>query len=389
MGMTYGRDARALWALEPGIRFLNHGAFGALPRELMMAANEWRGRLETQPVRFIMHELPLLLREAAAALARFVGTAPDRLAFVENASSGVSSVIGSLPLAPGDEILTTDHVYNAVRNRLRHAAAQTGARIVEVPLGLPVASPDAVCAVITGAITARTRLLLVDQVASPSAVVMPVARIVEQARVRGIPVLVDGAHAPGMLELDVDAIGADWYVGNCHKWLCAPKGAAFLAIGRNPPFAVHPTVISHAYGQGFAAEFDKIGTRDPSAWLTVPAAIDFHQRLGGSALRARNIALAHEAGRALAERLGSVCGAPPAMLGSMATVRLPWDGPVDREAASRLNNALWHENRIEVPIMPFAGGLWLRLSAQAYNETEDYEALAEALPQALRAAVPA
>jgi isopenicillin-N epimerase len=152
---------------------------------------------------------------------------------------------------------------------------------------------------------------------------------------------------------------------------------------------VHPTVISHAYGQGFAAEFDKIGTRDPSAWLTVPAAIAFHQRLGGGALRARNIALAHDAGRQIAERLGSVCGAPAAMLGSMATVRMPWDGPADREAANRINDALWHENRIEVPVMPFAGGLWLRLSAQAYNEPDDYEALAQALPHVLRAAVPA
>jgi isopenicillin-N epimerase len=384
--ISYGRDALTLWSLDPGIRFLNHGAFGALPRELRAVADAWRARVEEQPVRFFMSALPQHLREAAAALAAFVGTAPERLGFVENASSGVSSVIGSLKLAPGDEILTTDHVYNAVRNRLRHAAGATGAVVVEVPLGLPVASGEAIVAALAAAITPRTRLLLVDHVASPSAVVMPVAALVALARARGIPVLIDGAHAPGMLDLDVDAIGADWYVGNCHKWLCAPKGAAFLAVGRSPPFEVHPTVISHAYGQGFAAEFDKVGTRDPSSWLTVPAAVAFHQRLGGADLRARNAGVARAAGAMLARRLGTECGAPAALFGSMATVRLPWAGPVDRAAAGRINDRLWHENRIEVPIMPFAGALWLRLSAQAYNDADDYAALADVLPDALRAA---
>lgn len=385
----YGRALRDLWSLEENIHFLNHGSFGALPRELFAVQNEWRARLEAQPVRFFMEELPARLREAAAALAAFVGTAPDRLGFVENASSGVSAVVGSLKLAGGDEILTTDHVYNAVRNRLRHAAAQAGARVIEVPLGLPVTTPDAIVDAVAAALTERTRLLVIDHVASPSAVLMPVERVVAHARGRGVPVLVDGAHGPGMLDLDIDAIGADWYVGNCHKWLCAPKGAGFLAVGRNPPFAVHPTVISHAYGQGFTAEFDKIGTRDPSAWLAVPAAIGFHERLGGAALRARNIALARAAGRRLADQLGTECGAPAEMLGAMSTVRLPWDGAADRAAASSVHDALWRRHRVEVPIMPFAGRLWLRLSVQAYNDADDYDALAAALPEVLGTAVAA
>jgi isopenicillin-N epimerase len=385
----YGRALRDLWSLEENLHFLNHGSFGAVPRELFAVQNDWRARMEAQPVRFFMEELPARLREAAAALAAFVGTEPDRLGFVENASSGVSAVVGSLTLAGGDEILTTDHVYNAVRNRLRHAASQSGARVIEVPIGLPVATPDAIADAIAAATSERTRLLVIDHVASASAVLMPVARIVARAQARGVPVLIDGAHAPGMLDLDIDAIGADWYVGNCHKWLCAPKGAGFIAVGCDPPFAVHPTVISHAYGQGFTAEFDKVGTRDPSAWLAVPAAIGFHERLGGAALRARNAGLARAAGMQLADGLGTECGAPPEMFGAMATVRLPWDGACDRAAAGSVHDALWRGYRIEVPVMPFAGQLWLRLSAQAYNDRDDYDALAAALPQVLHAAVAA
>jgi len=369
-------DVRTLWRLEPGVRYLNHGAFGACPEPLLAEQAEWRLRMERQPARFFMNDLPRLLREAAAVLAGFVGTAPERLGFVDNASTAVNAVIASTPMARGDELLTTDHVYNAVRQTLCHHAGRAGAAVIEAPLGMPLASADAVVEAVVSRITSRTRLVVLDHVASPSAAIMPVGPIIAAARARGVPVLVDGAHAPGLIALDIDALGATWYAGNCHKWLCSPKGAGFLAVAQDAPWTVHPTVISHAYGQGFAAEFDKTGTRDVSAWLTVPASIALHQRLGGPDLRARNMQLARQAATALADALGTCLGAPPEMFAAMATVCAPDGLPPDWPSAARLREALWTGARIELPVMALGGALWLRLSAQAYTTQADFNDLA-------------
>jgi isopenicillin-N epimerase len=341
--------------------------------------------MERQPSRFFMNELGALLRHAAAVLARFVGTAPERLAFVDNATTAVNAVIAATPLRPGDQLLTTDHVYNAVRHTLRHHAARAGAEVIEAPLGMPLAGPEATAEAVIARIGPRTRLLVLDHVASPSAAILPVAPIIAAARRAGVPVLVDGAHAPGLIELEIDALAATWYAGNCHKWLCAPKGAGFLAVAADPPWEVHPTVISHAYGQGFAAEFDKTGTRDVSAWLTVPEALALHERLGGAALRRRNAALALDAARAIAGELGTGLGAPEAMFAAMATIRLPLPAGLapDWPAAGALRDAIWDLARIEIPVMALGGALWLRLSAQAYNEAADYAGVAAAARAAM------
>lgn len=376
-GVIAGAAARALWRLDPGIRYLNHGAFGATPLAVQEAQDRWRARMEANPTRFFTAELPGALRAAAATLAGFVGTASERLAFVDNATSGMNAVLRSLDLAPGDEIVCTDHVYRAVRHTLDFVAGRSGARIVQVACGMPVSGPEAVVAAVASAIGPRTRLVAVDHVASASAVVMPVAAIADLCRVRGVPLLVDGAHAPGLVDLDVDALGADWYTGNCHKWLCAPKGAGFLAVAEGARPALQPLVVSHNHGQGFPLEFDKVGTRDPSAWLAVPDAIAFHARLGGAALRRRNAALARAAAGTLARALGTGLGAPAAMFAAMATVRLPDPGTAPSwEAAMALRERLWAQGRVEVPVAPLAGALWLRLSAQAYNEAGDYDGLA-------------
>jgi isopenicillin-N epimerase len=382
--VTFGRALRSLWALEKDMCFLNHGAFGATPIELQEVQAGWRRLMEANPPRFFIEELPGLLREAAEPLAGFVGVEAERLAFVENASSGTAAVLRSLCFTAGDEILTTDHVYNAVRNALRHVANTTGAVVIEAPVGMPVAEPDQVLDALRGRLSPRTRLIVIDHVASASAVIMPVEAVVALGRALGIPVLVDGAHAPGMLNLALDRLGADFYVGNCHKWLCAPKGAAFLAVAPDWAGRVHPTVISHAYGQGFTAEFGKVGSRDPSSWLTVPAALAFRERLGAEDLRRRNQVLARHAAERLARDLDTELGAPPELFGSMATVRLPTDLPADRTAAAHFHDTLWSRHRIEVPVMPLAGALWLRLSAQAYNDEADYELLASALAPLLR-----
>lgn len=379
----YGRSLLPLWAFEEDIVFLNHGSYGATPREVTAEADRWRARLESQPVRFVNEELPGAIRKAAKALAAFVGTAPERLGFVENASDGTNAVLRSVRWREGDEILTTSHVYNAVRKTLAWLSTMTGIVPVEAPVPFPTPDDAAILDAVAGAITPRTRLILVDHVASASAVAMPLPAIVALARAHKIPVLVDGAHGPGMLDLDVDAIGADWYVGNAHKWLCAPKGAAFIAVSPSPAWEVHPTVISHNYGQGFALEFDKIGTRDCAPWLTTPAAIAFHERLGGPGLRARNADLARRQAARLAAELGTEQGAGPGLFGAIATIRLPWEGPADWDAARRLRRLVWDETRIELHVTALAGALWARISAAAYNEASDYDGLAAALRGAM------
>jgi isopenicillin-N epimerase len=380
--MRVGRAAREMFALEEGMAFLNHGSYGAVPKAVTQAQEIWRRRMEAQPVRFFLDEAPGATRVAAGIAARFVGTAPERFGFVENASQGTGAVMASLRLAPGDRIVTTDHVYNALRNALRHHAARAGADVVEVPLGLPVTA-DEIVAQVTAALDARVRLLVIDHVASASAIVFPVHRLVAAAHARGVPVLVDGAHGPGLLDLDVDALGADVYVGNFHKWVGAPRGAAFVAVSPTCPIDVHPLVISHAYGQGFAAEFDKIGTRDLSPWLAVPDAIRLHEDMGGAALRARNTGLAREQGARVAAELGSPLAADASLFAAMATIALPAPGPVDRVSAFGLRGHIWARHRVEVPVMVIADRPYLRISAAVYNEASDYDGLAAAVRDVL------
>ncbi len=380
-----GRGLLPLWAFEDGITFLNHGSYGATPREVTAEADRWRARLESQPVRFFNEELPGAIRSAAETLAGFVGVPPDRLGFVENASDGTNAVLRSVRWNEGDEILTTSHVYNAVRKNLAWLGTMTGVVSVEADVPFPTPDDASILDGIARAFTPRTRLVLVDHIASASAVSCRCGPIVELAHCHGIPVLVDGAHGPGMLDLDLDAIGADWYVGNCHKWLASPKGSAFIATSANPAWEVHPTVISHNYGMGFALEFDKIGTRDYAPWLATPAAIAFHERLGGAALRARNVALARRNGVRIAAELGTETGAPAEMFGAIATIRLPWNGPVDWDVARLLRRNLWERSRIELHVSSLAGALWARISAAAYNEDGDYAGLAAALKDTLAA----
>lgn len=380
----YGRTLRHLWALDDDMIFLNHGAYGATPRELFAAQDEWRARMEAQPVRFFMNDLPGLIRESATALAAFVDAPAMRTVLLENATSGINAVLRSLKFAPGDRIVTTDHVYNAVRNTMRFAAERSGATVIEAPVALPLRDSADIVRAVEAAIDERTKLVVIDHIASPSALRFPVRDVVRLCRSYAIPVLVDGAHAPGHIDLSVADIDADWYVGNAHKWLCAPKGLAFLTA-RESAAEIHPTTISHAYGQGFAAEFGKIGTRDPSSWLCAGAAIDFHRRLGGSQLRHRNASLAKAASLRLADELGTDLAGPPAEFDAMVSIRLPGDFAATAENAAEIRNRLWDDHRVEALVVALAGSLWLRLSAHAYNDEEDFTPL----PAMLRATLAA
>ncbi len=380
---NFGPGMRERFALEPDMAFLNHGSYGAAPKEVLAVQAELRNRLESQPVRFMSRELPGRLTEAGAVLARFVGAEPSDLAFVENATAGCNAVLRSLHFQPGDEILITDHIYPAVRNVLRHVTAETGALLVEAKLPFPLQGPQPVIDAVTAKLTDCTRLVVLDHITSPTATILPAVEIAQAAKKVGARVLLDAAHAPGHIDFDVTSLGADWVTGNAHKWLFAPKGSAFLWAAPDAQAGIHPTVISHGFGKGFQMEFGWVGTRDPSSWLAVPAAIDFYNRIGGKAVRSHNHDLARRAAELLVERLGTRTASPANMRGAMATIELPTSLPGEVDVGRALNARIWEKHRIEVPIFAFAGKLWVRISAQVYNELAEYEVLAAALKKEL------
>jgi isopenicillin-N epimerase len=388
-------DLAARWSLERGLVFLNHGSFGACPTEVLRHQADLRAEMEAEPVRFLSRELDDRLDAARAALASFVGADPADLAFVTNATSGVNAVLRSRDFAAGDELLTTDHAYNACRNTLDFVAERSGARVVVATVPLPVRSPDDVVEAVLARTTPRTRLALIDHITSPTGLILPVERLTAELAARGVEVLIDGAHAPGMVPLNLATLGATYYSGNCHKWLCAPKGSAFLWTRREEQPAVRPLTISHgatAVRPGrsrFRLEFDWTGTSDPTAWLTVPKAIEYLGGLvdgGWPALMARNRALALDARRLLCAAAGTAPPCPDEMVGSLAAVRLP-DGTTDVgwRRPDPLQARLYEGWNIEVPVMswPAAPRRLVRISAQLYNCRAHYERLAEALRKEL------
>ncbi|MBI5156465.1 MAG: aminotransferase class V-fold PLP-dependent enzyme [Acidimicrobiia bacterium] len=386
-------DLRRLWDLDPEVVHLNHGSFGACPRPVLDHQAALRRRMEHNPVEFLARRLDGMLDEARHALAGFIGADPEGLAFVPNATTGVNAVVGSLRLQRGDEIVITDHGYNACRNTIDRAASRSGAALRIASLPFPVVDPDAVVAAIMAQVSDRTRLVLVDHVTSPTALVLPVERIVAPLEARGIAVLVDGAHAPGMVPVDISAIGASYYTGNCHKWMCAPKGSGFLVVA--PPLrdAVMPVVISHGFNSTrtdrsrFHLLFDWTGTDDPTPYLAVPRALETMASLlpgGWDGVRRHNRDLVL-AGRAIiAAAVGGAEVLPPeGMIGSMASIPLrPGRGPEgDAAGGDRLGGELRERYGIEVPVplWPRTPERVLRISAQVYNRIEEYERLAAAL----------
>ncbi len=389
---------RSRWQLDPEITFLNHGSYGACPTEVLQAQSELRARLEAEPVRFFVRELEPLLDEALAALGAFLDADPDNLAFVPNATAGVNAVLRSLRIAPGDELLTTNHEYNASRNALDWVSGRVGAKVVVASLPWPDPTPEAIVRAVLEEVTPRTRLMLIDHISSQTALVMPLKELVRALRERGVETLVDGAHGPGQVPLSLRELGAGYYTGNCHKWLCAPKGAAFLHVRKDLQAGLKPLSVSHGHNSKrrdrsrFRLDFDWTGTHDPSAALCVPHALRVMGGLlpgGWPALMADNHAKALAARRMLCERLGVAPHCPEEMVGAMATVSLPEGYPTEPSPPSYLDplqDRLFHEWKIEVPIIawPQAPKRHLRVSAQLYNTHAEYQRLAEALEALLR-----
>ena len=391
------------WRLDPAVTFLNHGSYGACPEPVLASQRAWRDRLESEPVRFMERILPDALADARQRIGAFLGADPAGLAFVSNATSGVNTVLRSLRFEPGDELLTNDHEYNATLNALASIAERDGARVVVAHVPLPIASAAEALAAIVDAVTPRTRLALISHITSPTALVLPIAEIVAALDARGVDTIVDAAHAPGMVPLDVDGLGAAYWTGNGHKWLCGPKGAAMLWVRADRRERIHPLVISHGANEPvdgrerFRLEFDWTGTSDPTPQLALADAIDWmgDQDPGGwPAIRAANRALALAGRDRLASALGLTPIAPDEMTGSMAALLLP--GRTDEPTARALQRALLDEDDIEVPITswpvraarsPGDGPTirLIRISAQRYNEPADFDRLADTLGRRLAA----
>jgi isopenicillin-N epimerase len=385
-----------LWGFDSKITFLNHGSFGACPLPVLEYQRQLKAELDSESMEFLLHRAQPLIDRSREILCELIGADPSDVVFVGNATAGVNAVLRSLRFLPGEEILTTAHDYNACRNVANYVAAQFSARVVEVPLPLPIESPDHVIEAVMAEVTPRTRLVMLDHITSPTAIIFPVEEIVRRLEERGIDVLVDGAHAPGMVPLDLRQLGAAYYTGNCHKWLCSPKGAGFLYVRPSKQEGIMPPVIGHGYNKArpgytrFQDLFDWPGTFDPTAWICVGRAIEFLSGLmegGLPALMRRNHELAVWTRRMLIERLGAAPICPETMLGSMAAVVLPFDiGERLDETTSPtpthwLYNELREKHGIETVIYHYPAppqGI-LRISAQAYNTPQQYERLADVL----------
>ena len=386
---TFGHATKPLWPLDPDLLYLNHGTVGVAPKAVLAVQQEIRDAIEREPSRYLLRELSThqagsrlgapRLRTAAAEVAAFLKARPEDVVFVDNVTTAANGVLRSLPLEPGDEVLVTDLGYGAVTYSAQYAAATRGATVRTVEMPFPMRDPAAVIAAWTAAVGPRTKAAVVDHITSSSALVMPVREIVAALHAKGLAVLVDGAHAPGPLDLDLPAIGADWYAANLHKWACAPRSCGFLWAAPGRQAALHPAVISWGYRKGYVAEFDHWGTRDPSPFLAAPAGLEFLRSLGLDAMRKWQHDLAWEAGRILTSRWGTTLETPRSMIAAMITVPMPARaGSTDAEVQA-LRDALLYEDRIEVQMHAWRGRAWARVCAQVYVEASDVERLAEAV----------
>ena len=386
--MPFGRSVLPLWPLDPAATYLNHGTVGVVPNRVSEAQQALRARIERHPSKFMLRELwtftgsakgPTLMRQAAAEIAAFVGARAEDLVFVDNTSAGVNAVLRSTSFSPGDEIVVTDHLYGGLLTAVQFIARISGAEVKTVTMPYPAFDAAAAIDLMARAITPRTKLAIVEHIAAESGLVFPVAEMVRACKAKGATVLVDGAHVPGALALDVSAIGADYYVANLHKWAMAPRSSAFMVVAPEHQAALHPVVISWGLDQGFLQEFDWVGTRDATPWLVAPEGVRFLQDLGIDAVRKYNHDLAWHTAQSLSDRWGTPLAIDESVVGCMVSVMTPESIGSTKPDAVRLRDRLLFEHDIEVQVHARAGRVWVRVSAQAYNDRSDIEKLAAAL----------
>jgi isopenicillin-N epimerase len=372
---------RDLFLLDPDITFLNHGSFGACPRPVFEEYQRWQRELERQPVEFLGRRFSDLMRQARSVLGDYVGAAADDLVYVTNATVGLNIVARSLDLQPGDEVLSTDHEYGALDRTWRFLCSKRGAKYIRQPVSVPIRSAEEVIDAIWSGVTDRTRVLFISHITSPTAITFPVKPLIDRARERGIVTIVDGAHAPGQIELDLRELGADFYSGNLHKWLMSPKGSAFLYARKERQHLVEPLVVSWGWEaekpglSRFVDEQEWAGTRDIAAFLSVPAAIQFQREHDWPRVRGE----CHELVRHARRRVSALTGLPPltpdepGWFAQMSALPLP---PCHLD---NLKVRMYDEFRIEIPVVHWNGRHFVRISIQGYNTQAEVERLVAAL----------
>lgn len=371
---------KSLWTLDPNITYLNHGSYGATPRKIIEEQKKWIDVLETEPCQYF-RELPMRLRGVREKLAKFVGADVEGMVLFNNATLGANTILNSLRLKAGDEIIVSNHGYLAVEASCRALALQVGVEIRMAQIPYPLKSHDDIVKAFEPHFSKRTRLMIVDHITSPSALVFPVEKLVALAKLNKVPIFIDGAHGPGMIPLDLEKLGADFYVGNLHKWMCAPKGTAFMSVAKEHRATMHPLSTSYFYGLGFEKEFEWTGTDDASPLLCLPSVIEFHNSFGPGKLAQMNHELMARGAKVLNERLGWELPHPDSsdFYGSMAGFVMPVKGAVEQAKRLKFISHFYEKHKIELQCQPVGNCHVLRISAQAYNNLEDFEKLAAAL----------
>lgn len=393
MARVFGRTMIDQWMLDPTVTYLNHGTVGAPPIPVIAQWRAIQDEIELQPAQFLLRELadydavgkPAAprMRVAAQEVADFVGCEVEQFGFVDNATAGCNAVLRSFPFRAGDEIVVMNLGYGGVNHAVEYVAEQKGCSVRVVELPRPGAQPADFVAALDAAIAPNTRMAVIDHITSQTALVLPLAEMAQVCHRHGVVVLADGAHAPGAIALDVESMGVDFYVANLHKWLWTPRSCGFVWAAEEHLEHLHPTVISWGYRNGMAAEFDLVGTRDPSPFLTAPFAIELWKDWGGQAIIDYNHHTIVRNARRLAEAWGTEFATPDEMIGPMAYVGLPHGlGQVTADAAA-LQESLLADDRIEVPVFADTGRLTCRISAQIYNDDTDFAFLIDAVKSRL------
>jgi isopenicillin-N epimerase len=369
------------WMLDPQITYLNHGSFGARTKQVFQSQQEFKKLFERSPIDFLDRSRHDLINETRDVVSSFLHCDPAGLGFVDNATTGVGCVVQSMECTPSDEILTTNHVYNGVRQLLSHHAQRTGCSYRELEIPLPVMDSNEILSTIVASFSSKTTLLVVDHVASITSIVFPIEEIIKECHKRDIKVLVDGAHAPGMLDVRIDSLNADWYVGNLHKWVCAPVGAGFVWTHEKHRGCTHPLTVSHFLNTNYTDEFDWQGTKDISPWLAAATAIQIGDSIGWDRIREHNHTLVTWMHQELLEGLSldSIVPIDGSLFGSMATVLLPTQFPNTYEGCDQLRDQIFQEFKIEVPILLFENRCFVRVSAQLYTKSSDIGHLIDVL----------